>query len=137
MKPHSTNPSSTQSSSISKRLSLESTKTTILTNCTNANLRATSHEAEGHVKERAERCEARAGEEMADYYVLVHAVRTRGWGEGVNIIKVPLKRNNISTNPRHNPFPFQNSVPQGEVLSVLIFLIAINDITECVKFPLP
>jgi len=30
----------------------------------------------------------------------------------------------------------QNGVPQGEVLSALLFLMAINVITECVHFPL-
>ena len=35
-----------------------------------------------------------------------------------------------------SPLTVQNGVPQGEVFSVLLFLLAINDITKCVKFPL-
>ena len=32
--------------------------------------------------------------------------------------------------------PIQNGVLQGEVFSVCLFLIAINDLTKCIKFPL-
>jgi len=34
-----------------------------------------------------------------------------------------------------SPYEIQNGVPQGEVFSVPLFLIPINDITECVHFP--
>ena len=34
------------------------------------------------------------------------------------------------------PLTVDNGVPQSEVSSVLLFLLAINDITKCVKFPL-
>ena len=35
-----------------------------------------------------------------------------------------------------SPVTVHNGVPQGEVFSVLLFLVAIDDITKCVKFPL-
>ena len=33
-----------------------------------------------------------------------------------------------------SPLPIENGVAQGEVFSVLLFLVAINDITKCIKF---
>lgn len=45
-----------------------------------------------------------------------------------------LVRINNITSP---PLSVQNGVPQGEVFSVLLFLIAINDITKCVNPPSP
>lgn len=35
-----------------------------------------------------------------------------------------------------SPIIVENGVPQGEVFSVLLFLLAIDDITKCVNFPL-
>jgi len=39
-------------------------------------------------------------------------------------------------NVTSSPLTVENDVPQGEVFSVPLFLIAINDISKCVKFPL-
>ena len=50
-------------------------------------------------------------------------------------------RNNISLmvkiqNVTSSPLTVEIGVPQGEVFSVPLFLITINDISKCVKFPL-
>jgi len=39
-------------------------------------------------------------------------------------------------NKNSSPLPIQNGVPQGDVFSVPLFLIAINDITKNVYFPI-
>ena len=39
-------------------------------------------------------------------------------------------------NVTSSPLTVENGVPQGEVFSVPLFLIANNDISKCVKFPL-
>jgi len=35
-----------------------------------------------------------------------------------------------------SPLPIANGVSQGEVFRVLLFLVAIDDVTKCVKCPL-
>jgi len=47
-----------------------------------------------------------------------------------DLLTVPIQ----NTNSSHQLI--QNGVPQGEVWSVPLFLIAINDLTNCVTFPL-